>query len=110
MALHDWFADADAIRFSWRKPGILPNYCLFLDHCAGDLDLYSQGGGRAGGRGELCRKQPVRVLLAPRKGFVRSGAYTAGRSKGSDDEVCRPPVVAPQAHRRAAGLPKLKPK
>lgn len=43
LALHTWFPDADAIRFSGRKAGNSPNYCLFLDRCADDLDLYSQG-------------------------------------------------------------------
>lgn len=43
LALHTWFPDADGIRFSGRKAGNSPNYCLFLDRCAADLDLYSQG-------------------------------------------------------------------
>lgn len=43
LAFHTWFPDADGIRFSGRKAGNSPNYCLFLDRCAGDLDLYSQG-------------------------------------------------------------------
>ena len=43
LALHTWLPDADGIRFSGRKAGTLPNYCLFLDRCADDLDLYTQG-------------------------------------------------------------------
>jgi hypothetical protein len=43
LALHEWFPAADGIRFSGRKAGKALNYCLFLDRCAADLDLYSQG-------------------------------------------------------------------
>jgi hypothetical protein len=43
LALHKWFPAADGIRFSGRKAGKALNYCLFLDRCAADLDLYSQG-------------------------------------------------------------------
>jgi hypothetical protein len=43
LALHTWLPEADGIRFSGRNAGKDLNYCLFLDRCAGDLDLHLQG-------------------------------------------------------------------
>lgn len=37
LALHDWFPDADAIRYLGRKATKKLNYCFFLDRCMSDL-------------------------------------------------------------------------
>jgi hypothetical protein len=43
VAFHNWFVEADAIRFLGRKATDRLNYCFFLDRCAGDLEIKTLG-------------------------------------------------------------------
>jgi hypothetical protein len=43
LALHNWFPDADALRYLGRKATDRLNYCFFLDRCAGDLEVRQLG-------------------------------------------------------------------
>lgn len=42
-SLHDWYRDADGIRYLGRRATKKLNYCLFLDRCAKSLSLETKG-------------------------------------------------------------------
>ncbi len=43
LALHEWYPDAHGVRYTARHATPHLNYCLFLDRCAGLLDLHTEG-------------------------------------------------------------------
>lgn len=42
-AFHDWYPDCDGLRYGARKATPHANYCLYLDRCGSDLDVFLQG-------------------------------------------------------------------
>jgi hypothetical protein len=43
FAFHQWYPEADGIRYTARLAGPHLNLCLFLDRCAGDLEVLTIG-------------------------------------------------------------------
>lgn len=71
QAFHDWYDDADGIRYLGRHAATYLNYCLFLDRCAADLDVSPRG--QLGGLRPTVMKACDLYNIAPRLFDSRAG-------------------------------------
>lgn len=63
-ALHDWYPDADCIRYRSRQENDTLNVCLFLDRCGGDFQVASSVQLESLDRGDLLALVlPYRISL-----------------------------------------------